>query len=393
MPLTIEIITRWDELIERRHAWLELMARSSANEPMLSPPWLETWWQVFSEGRTLRAVLVYEDGRLIGLAPLLVRRVWHRGAIPLRRIEFVASGEPEDDEIYSEYLNVITEKGQESRVARAIVDGLRDGTLGPWDELVLDMMDALSPMTRALLHELRRARLLDRATSHKPCPYIPLPATWEAYLGQLSASRRYFLKRTMKALEQWGGKELVVKRATTTAELEQGMDILVELHGQRWRSQGKQGVFSSASFARFHRTVMPRLLAADNLDLIWLSKGETPLAIVYSIVWDNKIYFYQSGRTTDVPSKVRPGIAIHVYAIQHAIRCGRTKYDFLAGMSRYKQQLALAQTPLICVRATHPLSLAGGVRKLTERGEEVARRLLRRFRPAPPPGPEIVDEG
>lgn len=393
MQLTIEIITRWDEFIERRAAWLELMARSSSNEPMLSPQWLETWWHIFGEGRTLRAVLVYEDGRLIGLAPLLVRRVWHRGTIPLRRLEFVASGEPEADEIYSEYLNVITEKGQENRVARALVDGLRDGTLGPWDELVLDMMDALAPMTRALLHELRRARLLDQATSHKPCPYIPLPATWDAYLGQLSSSRRYFLKRTMKALEQWGGKELVVKRATTTAELAQGMDILVELHGERWRSQGTQGVFSSASFTRFHRTVMPRLLADDNLDLIWLSKGDKPLAIVYSIVWDNKIYFYQSGRTTDVPSKVRLGIAIHVYAIQHAIRCGRTKYDFLAGMSRYKQQLALARTPLIRICATHPLSLAGRARQLSERGELLARRLLRRFRPEAPPAPAIVDEG
>lgn len=392
MQLTIEIITSWDEFIERRPAWLELMARSSANEPMLSPLWLETWWHLFGEGRTLRAVLVYEDGRLIGLAPLLVRRVRYRGAIPLRRIELLASGEPESDEIYSEYLNVITEKGQETRVARMLVEGLRDGSLGPWDELVLDMMDATSPMTRALLHELRRTRLLDRATSHKPCPYIPLPATWEAYLGQLSSSRRYFLKRTMKALEQWGGKELVVKRATTTAELEQGMDILVELHGERWRNQGSQGVFSSALFTRFHRTVMPKLLAAGNLDLIWLSKGDKPLAIVYSIVWDNKIYFYQSGRTTDVPSKVRLGIAIHVYAIQHAIRCGRTKYDFLAGTSRYKQQLALAQTPLIQISATHPLSLAGRARQISERGEQLARRVLRRFRPAPP-APTVVDEG
>jgi CelD/BcsL family acetyltransferase involved in cellulose biosynthesis len=378
MPMTIEVIARWDELIDHRHAWLDLLARSSANEPMLSPQWLETWWQIFGEGRELRVVLVYEDGRLIGMAPLLARRVWHRRVVPLRRLELLATGEPEAEEIYSEYLNVISEQGQESRVARALVAALRDGELGPWDELVLDMLDTLSPMTRALLHELRRARLLDQVTPHEPCPYIPLPATWEEYLGRMSSSRRYFIKRTLKAFEQWAGKELVLERATTPAELEQGIEILIDLHGERWQREGSQGVFSSARFTRFHRAVMPRLLASENLDLIWVCKGERPLAAAYNIVWDNKVYFYQSGRCTDVPSKVRPGIAIHIYAIQEAIRRGRSKYDFLAGAMRYKQQLALAQTRLIRIRAARSGSLAAGAHDLAERGVDLARLLLRR---------------
>jgi CelD/BcsL family acetyltransferase involved in cellulose biosynthesis len=375
--MTIEVITRWDDLIDHRHAWVDLLARSSANEPMLSPQWLETWWQVFGEGRSLRTVLMYQNGRLIGMAPLLARRVWYRGALPVRRLELLATGEPETDEIYSEYLNLISEQGQEGRVARVFVAALREGKLGPWDELSLDMLDVLSPMTRALLHELRRSRMLDRVMAHKPCPYIPLPATWEAYLGQMSSSRRYFIKRTLKAFEQWAGKELVLKRASTPAELDQGFDVLVELHGKRWRSTGGLGVFSSEPFSRFHRTAMGKLLASGNLDLIWLCKGDRPLAAVYNIIWDNKIYFYQSGRCTDVPSKVRPGIAIHIYAIQDSIKRGRTKYDFLAGATRYKQQLALAQTRLIQIRAVRPGSLAAAMRRVGERGAALARALRR----------------
>jgi CelD/BcsL family acetyltransferase involved in cellulose biosynthesis len=385
MQTTIEVITRWDDLIDHRHAWLDLLARSSANEPVLSPQWLETWWQVFGEGRDLRTMLVYQDGRLIGLAPLLARRIWHRGVIPLRRLELMATGEAEADEIYSEYLNLISERGQEGHVARVLVTALREGKLGPWDELSLDMLDGLSPMTRALLHELRRARMLEEVTPHRPCPYIPLPSTWEAYLGQISSSRRYFIKRTLKAFEQWAGKELVLERASTPAELDRGFDILVELHANRWQHAGSQGVFSSERFRRFHRTVMGKLLASDNLDLIWLCKGDRPLAAVYNIIWDNKVYFYQSGRATDVPSKVRPGIAIHIYAIQDSIKRGRTKYDFLAGATRYKQQLALAQTRLIRIRASRAGSLAVAMRNLAERGASVARELRREANDGQPP--------
>jgi CelD/BcsL family acetyltransferase involved in cellulose biosynthesis len=392
MQTTIEVITRWDDLIDHRHAWLDLLARSSTNEPMLSPQWLETWWQVFGEGRNLRTVLVYQDGRLIGLAPLLARRIWHRGVIPLRRLELLATGEPEADEIYSEYLNLISEQGQEARVARVIVTALRDGKLGPWDELSLDMLDGLSPMTRALLHELRRARLLEEVTPHRPCPFIPLPATWEAYLNQISSSRRYFIRRTLKAFEQWAGDELVLKRASTLAELDQGFDILSELHGKRWQHAGSKGVFSSEPFTRFHRTVMAKLLASDNLELIWLCKGNRPLAAVYNIVWDNKVYFYQSGRCTDVPAKVRPGIAIHVYAIQDSIKRGRTKYDFLAGGTRYKQQLALAQTRLIRIRAARAGSLRASLRNLAERGAAAARELRQESGAVPQPPRPLEDD-
>lgn len=392
MQTTIEVITRLDDLIDHRHAWLDLLARSSANEPVLSPQWLETWWQVFGEGRSLRTVLVYQDGRLIGLIPLLARRLWHRGVVPLRRLELLATGEPEADEIYSEYLNLISEQGQENRIARVFVSALREGKLGPWDELSLDMLDGLSPMTRALLHELRRARLLDEVTAHRPCPYIPLPATWEAYLAQISSSRRYFIKRTLKAFEQWAGKELVLKRASTLAELEQGFDILAELHAKRWQHAGSAGVFSSERFCRFHRTVMGKLLASGNLELIWLCKGDRPLAAVYNIVWDNKVYFYQSGRCTDVPSKVRPGIAIHIYAIQDSIKRGRTKYDFLAGATRYKQQLALAQTHLLRIRASRTGSPGAIMRNLAERGAALVRALRQEAGVDQPPRPLEDDE-
>ncbi|ACY18303.1 GNAT family N-acetyltransferase [Haliangium ochraceum] len=378
--MTIEVIQKWSELIGQRDAWSDLLTRSSCNEPMLSPVWLDTWWQLFGEGRELRAVLVYEQGRLIGLAPLLMRRVRHRGVLPLRRIEFVATGEPEADEIYSEYLNIIAEKGRETRVAQQVVEALSAGKLGRWDEMVLNMMDGNARMTRALVTELRRARLLDAEVAHKPCPYIALPESWDAYLAMLSSSRRYYIKRSIRGLEKWAGKELRIERVTEPAELERGFAILSELHEQRWQSSGRSGVFASQRFTQFHRTVMPALLEAGQLELMWVSKGEQPLAAVYSIIWDDKLYFYQSGRRVDLPPKLRLGIAIHAYAIQHAIERGLRKYDFLAGDAPYKQRLALEKTPLVRVRASAPLSLPARLKALAVRGEDLARDLHSRYR-------------
>lgn len=379
MSAAVEVITRWERLARYRDQWSALLARSDANQPMLSPLWLETWWQVFGqdEGRRLCALLVHEHGRLVGIAPLLARRVWYRGAIPLRRIELLATGEPEADEICSEYLGIVAEAGREAQVARAVVGALAGRSLGAWDELVLDVMPALAPMTGQIMHHLRRARLLAEVTPQPPCPYIPLAGTWEAYLARLPSSRRYFLKRTVRDLERWAGDELVLRRAESAAELAEGQRILIDLHGRRWREDGRDGVFSSPRFQRFHHTVMPALLAAGNLDLIWLCRKDEPIAAIYNIVWDGKVYFYQAGRRPDLPPKIRPGIAIHAYAIQHAIERGYTRYDFLSGASRYKKQLSLDEAPLLRVRALRR-SLPAMARRWAHTGEDLARALRRR---------------
>ena len=380
--MIVKVVNSWVELALHQDDWAALLERSSCNEPTLSPMWMAAWWRVFGgeDGRVIRAVLLYDHGRLVGLAPLLARTVRYRNLIPIRRIELIASGEPEADEICSDYVGLIAERGMERQVAHAVVNALVQGSLGSWDELVLDVMNAESPMTEHTIRQLRRACLPVELVERRPCPYTPLPSRWDDYLSRLSSSDRYLVRRSVRDLEKWAGGSIEVEHAKSGAELAIGQQILIDLHGQRWQQAGTGGVFSSEKFLRFHRLIMPALLEQGQLDLMWLRcKGE-PIAAIYNIIWDNKVYFYQCGRRTDLPKKIRPGIAMHAYAMQHAIAMGRTSYDFLSGASRYKKQLAQGVTPLVQVRATRPGSPAALAQRLAVRGENLARVLRDRIR-------------
>jgi CelD/BcsL family acetyltransferase involved in cellulose biosynthesis len=97
---------------------------------------------------------------------------------------------------------------------------------------------------------------------------------------------------------------------------------------------------------------MPRLLEQGALDLSWLEVRGEPVAALYSIVWDGKVHFYQSGRKPDVPQNIRPGIVLHVHAIQRAIAAGLREYDFLGGASQYKTRMSTATRGLVQLRAT-----------------------------------------
>ncbi|HEX2659057.1 MAG TPA: GNAT family N-acetyltransferase [Polyangia bacterium] len=356
-------------LVAVSEEWSALLARSASNRPTQAPFWLLAWWRVFggSLGRHLATALLFDGSRLVGVAPLQRHLRWHRGLIPFRSLNLLATGEPSEDEVLSDYLGVIAERGYEEAVAESLAVAIARGTLGPVDELVLSMLDGALSINDALATSFRSQGYTVERQELSPSPYIRLPATWNEYLSALSGSGRYLVTRSLRDFERWAGGESDLARVTTMAELEEGKRILISQHGERWRSSGQSGVFASRAFTGFHDAVLPRLLEAGALELTWLRVRGEPVAVSYSIVWDNKVLFYQGGRTMDVPKGVRPGIALHARNIQAAIEAGRSEYDFLPGDSQYKLQLATDAHAVLRLRASRaPLRDAACV--LVERG-------------------------
>ncbi len=371
-----EVVTEPAELERHTAAWERLLDASATCEPTLSPLWMLAWWRVFGprDGRRLMAILLREGGRLVGLAPLVRRRRWYRRAIPLRSVELLASGEDEADETCSDYLGVLAERGAEQRVARALVRVLTTTWCSAWDELVLTAMNGDAAMPGLLAEAFRQAGLGVASRTISQAPYIRLPQSWDAYLAALPGRRRYLVRRSLRDFERWAGGGAELCRAATPAELERGKRILRDLHQSRWAAQGRPGVFASPLFSRFHDAVMGELFARDALDLWWLGKGGEPIAALYNVVWDGRVYYYQAGRQPDLPRSVRPGIVLHAHAIRQAIEAHRTEYDFLGGASRYKSQLATARRPLVELRVMAG-TLRAKARSATARAVGLARRV------------------
>jgi CelD/BcsL family acetyltransferase involved in cellulose biosynthesis len=332
------------------------------------------WWRIFGgdANRSLCVGLFYRGERLVGLAPFLARPHRYHVALPFRRLELLGSGEDERDEICSDYLGVVAEAGAEAEVAAALAKALLKDDFGRWDELVMPAMNGFDPLPRLLESELASAGLLVSCDHVNGCLYIPLPKTWDEYLAALPSSARYLVRRSMRDFSKWADGSERIEWAEEPDDVERGAAILRALHAERWTKAGSGGAFASTRFTRFHAEVMPELWKRRELELLWLSVRGEPVAALYNVVKDGVVYFYQSGRSLDLPKGIRPGIVLHAHAIRSAIEQGRREYDFLAGASRYKLDLALATRPLIVMRATRP-SLVESLRKLGTSGLEAAR--------------------
>jgi CelD/BcsL family acetyltransferase involved in cellulose biosynthesis len=378
-PATLRcvVVTDFAELQQLRPAWENLLRRSGADEPMLSPAWLLTWWDIYGRNtrRRLCVGCFYEGGRLVGLAPFQSRRVWYRRCLPFRRLEPLGTDDTEGDGVCSEYLNLIIERGKEPQVLGQWVVALLAGQFGRFQEIVVPAMDGTGPMPALLAEACAAAGLHAEVRPASVAPYIPLPAAWDDYLKTLGKNKRYVVK-TLRDFETWAAGAATFHRADTPARLEEGQRLLQALHAERWQRAGRDGVFRAGRFAAFHDRVMREFLAQGVLELDWLTVAGEPVAALYSFRWNGKVYFYQAGRKMDVPQGVRPGIVLHAHAIRAALETGAREYDFLAGPAQYKRQLAPAERPLVEFRAVRP-----GLRERLRRFLEAAAAVARRWRP------------
>lgn len=380
--LSVSVLSDLTGLERVRGEWEQLLERSGGRYPSLTPTWALAWWRVFGPegGRRLRALVVRDGREMIGLLLLVARRSLYRRILPMQRLEILASGEDEADEIYSEYLGPIAIKGREEEVATVLVRHL-DDTRESWHEIVLQALDEQSQVVRALGPAFHARGLACESQVTAKCPFITLPKRWDDYLAALSSDNRYMVRRSLRDFERWAGKSWKVEVARSHADLTRGKAILQRLHEHRWKSGGLEGAFASSLFSRFHDLVMPELLSRGELDLRWLVVNGEPIAASYCVVHDNRLYYVQGGRATDVPKGVRPGIVLHLHTIRAAIEAGRLEYDFLGGDARYKDQLATGVRSLIELRVMRP-SLPAAARSAVEAGRKVYLRTRETIREA-----------
>jgi CelD/BcsL family acetyltransferase involved in cellulose biosynthesis len=378
--LRVSIVDDFEKLQALQGDWADLLSKSSALSFALGPDWLLPWWRIFGETgqRALRVGLCHDGQRLLGLAPFLAREHRYHLALPFRRLELLGSGEDERDEICSDYLGVIAAAGAENTVATAFARALADGKFGSWDELLMPALNGFDPLQRLLSAALVRAGVHVERQHANTCPFIPLPQSWDDYLAALAPNARYMVRRSLRDFEKWAAGADRIERASSPEEVEQGTAILRGLHAERWTETREGGAFASPRFANFHGRVMPQLWQKGELELLWLTVSGEPIAALYNVVKNGVVYFYQSGRRLDLPKGIRPGIVLHAHAIRGAIESGRREYDFLAGTSRYKLDLALASRQLITLRATRP-SVVETLRSVTQAGLNAARSLRSRL--------------
>lgn len=352
-------------------AYADQWDRLAAGVPFRSWAWASTWWHCYGPAlpasdphRQLHVLAVFDhQDRLVGLGPWYLEPAPARGRV----LRMLGSGE-----VCSDYLSVLCEPGQEHLVAAALAERLcRDAARAgddalPWDRLELTGIDAEDRPVRCLVEQLlqRGCQLCRRPAAR--CWRIALPGSWEEYLGKLSKRRRRQFRRLVSDYLESG--RVTAHFVQHAEELPRAMDILVELHQRRRKSLGQPGCFASLRFERFLRATAAHLLAAGQLQLVWLAlDGKRPLAAEVDLLGGGVMYGYQSGVDPEAMQH-QPGNLLMIVLLRWAIGQGYRAYDLLRGDEPYKALMHAEPRPAMALhlipdrpaaRLRHRVWLAG----------------------------------
>jgi CelD/BcsL family acetyltransferase involved in cellulose biosynthesis len=358
--LLIERITTLAEFDALHPEWNDLLQRSRSDCIFLTHEWLRAWLTHLADDRKLSVLAARENGQLIGILPVALRRPQYSRMIP-RRLEFLGSGV-----IGSDYLDVIVDSHKESEVLDAFAHHLTVQGL----MLQFSQLDRSACLARQLAHTLTTRHWSLSDVRINECPFISLRGhTWDSYLSGLGSSQRYNFNRRLRSLEKTEGFRF---------ERQTPLDVVIQLHKMRWGERGGMSeAFQTDSIVAFHREFAQLAAARGWLRLMSLWIKDRPVAALYGLRYGSKFYFYQSGFDTAY-ARQSVGLVMMGLSIQEAVKEGAVEYDLLHGCEEYKFHWAQERRELGRIEL-YPPHVRGAFYKRCIGVNRAARQLVRRM--------------
>lgn len=369
LGLTTSVIQNRQDFHDLKEEWNNLLENSRSNTIFLRWEWLYNWWLVYENPRrSLCLILVKENRRLLGIAPLCTETRF--GGV-IKEIRFLGS-----NIVCSDYLDFILLENREEEVLLSILSFLRSKGAG-WNKLYLTDVPEKSD-TRSMIESYFGKRKVGVNPEYTVCPYINLNGEWSSiFNSHASKLRNTILRKTRKfsALPQSSFYEVKAD------ELRDSYLEFVRLNRMRMRMMNRISPFDNPNFLEFHKLVLEEFYSKGMAKLCFLKTEEKILAGIYLLFYDGKYHFYQSGFDPDW-AWLSPGTLLFHYCIKDAHEKGAKEFDFLRGDEDYKSYWTKEQRRSLAVSVYNGKmrsSLLRGMECNLSRSRGVVKKLLHPF--------------
>lgn len=291
----------------------------------VSRAWLSGYFNEPAPGTDQGLLLLRDETALRGVAPLAICRTLTHACVRL-----IGGG------LGSDRIDLLAQRGFEATCADACLNWLRD-SFGPRG-FVLELRDVCS--SSALWGAIHRSAIgRDHALVMQPreiytLPFLRLDGEPQVPGGAPSAKTVRSVEKHRRQLER--RCRLDIRLLTDLAEVMDAFADLTRLSSARWRGTSESSVLDDPRIGRFHRHVLPELLAARRLRMIRMTADGRTIAVFYGIAAGKWWGYYLAGYDREWAGRIHLGQVNLAAAIDSAAAEGATEFDFLKGAEPVK---------------------------------------------------------
>jgi CelD/BcsL family acetyltransferase involved in cellulose biosynthesis len=275
--------------------WNELLSETPGGSYFHSFEWFATYWQHFGGDQRMRVLLVLEDGRLIGIVPLVVIRERTRVG-RLRSLRYPLHG-------WGSFYGPI---GPEPRLLLRHALAHVFGSRRDWDLLDLLWVDRYGADQGATAAALRDLRLTTRASAWLQTAQIDLTRGWQSYWADRKTHFRTNIRRCERRLRESGEVSYVRYRpqGSRAGDSDPRWDLYEaceRIAVQSWQGRSTTGTtISHDSVRHYLRAAHAAAASFGGVDLNLLLLGGQPAAFAYNYHFAGYVYGLRAGFDAEV---------------------------------------------------------------------------------------------
>ncbi len=324
--ISIKVVTEPAKLEPLASTWDDLAQRSGDDSSIfLTYEWVSSWWHHFGGGNRLNVLVFEKSGEVVGIIPLMIK---HYSIGPLTTASLETIGATNDNRI-----GVISDEHRKE-VIESFLSYLKSELTGqslilrlelvPDDSRFLSVLKQQSPSFSTHLSMHMRTTTL--------APYILLPPSWDQYFSSLGRRRRKILLRTLRSFEK---THTVQYKQFPPDSIQEGLNILFELHKKRWGSVNIRSPFCDPTMRQFYRDLSSLLAKKGWLHFSYLSLDGEFASLNYCYVFKRKFLVAICARDLKY-SEYSVGHIHNLCNIKEAVAMQLREFDFLRGAEPYK---------------------------------------------------------
>lgn len=332
----VAVLTRVAEMRTMASGWDALAARFGS--PLLGASWFEACAETLCVESDLRVVVVQLDGRLCGVAPLVVAR--REGAEWLEVLGASVLYEPtgflfDGDEALQHLMNRVV--------------GFRL-------PIILARILSKSPLEAAFRRSARyKGVVLGKTTAS--AAYVASKGEWGNYFRSISGQRRYDYQRKRKRLEQAGQVAVSIERPESLAVLPCMLDEVFRIEGAGWKGRSGSALISNERVRKFITRYSQLACQRGTLRVCFLEVDGVRIATILGIEQDRRFWVLKIGYE-ERWARCSPGIQLTMETIRYAFDNGLDAYEFLGSEEPWQMMWPRNQHRLATL-VLYPISLSG----------------------------------
>ncbi|MFG2330288.1 GNAT family N-acetyltransferase [Streptomyces sp. NPDC048604] len=312
--LTSEVCRDGEEFGRLAEEWTDLCARCRTATPFQSHAWLHSWWTSYGVPGALRVFLIRDpaDGRLVGAAPLMLRR----GPLPALT--------PLGGAI-TDYCDVLLDDSR-PETAGALAAALADAARTALIDLREVRPGAAAEQVYASWRGPRR-RLDDSLCLELPA--VPM----DALIARMPSSGAQRTRAKLRKLDALGIEERIVAGDEVPTALER----LLTLHRRQWEGRGVTPEHTTERFARHLTRAVATMVTSGQARVTEFLLGGEVVAADLTLLSPNLAGGYLYGADPGLRKrKVDVSTLLLRYGAREADAEGRTTLSLLRGSETYK---------------------------------------------------------